>query len=192
MRFKRCLFVFGLLLWSSYVMAKEEVRNSVKIILLNKENKILLMGTDDKNIKDTNGKYKGRFWQLIGGKIEEGESLESAAKRELFEETSLQSEDVEFGPIVWQGDLSLLMHGTLTKIHQKFIVAHLKKDVDINLNHLTEEEKGVVITLQWWSLKEIENSKEIIYPGVLAIHLKELLGGDVPDSPIEIDLAESK
>ena len=169
-----------------------EVRNSAKIVLLNDENELLLIGTDDKNIKDQKGEYKGRFWQLIGGKIEDQESIEDALKRELFEETGLTENDVEFGPIIWQGELNLIMYGVQTRVKQKFVLARLKRKADLNLNHLTQEEKGTVTELKWFSLKEIEESKEIIYPGLLPVYLKEILDGNIPEQTIEIDLAKTR
>ncbi len=170
----------------------DKIRNSAKIVLLNDKNELLLIGTDDRNIKDINGNYKGRFWQLIGGKIEEEETLKNALKRELFEETALTAEDVEFGPIIWQGELDLIMHGELTRIKQKFILARLKGDGVVNLTHLTQEEKETVTELKWFSLKEIQESKEIIYPGLLPTYLKEILNGHIPNEPIEIDLARGR
>lgn len=74
-----------------------DIRNSIKIILLNPKNEILLLGTDDKSITNKGKSYNGKFWQMIGGKIEEGEDIKSAANRELFEETGLTPNDVEFG-----------------------------------------------------------------------------------------------
>ncbi len=38
-----------------------KVRNSVKIILLNSQKELLLMGTDDRSIKNSDGSYNGRF-----------------------------------------------------------------------------------------------------------------------------------
>ena len=65
------------------------VRNSVKLILVNEKKELLLMSTDDKGIKGKDGNYNGRFWQMIGGKIEEGELPEQTAIREMKEETGL-------------------------------------------------------------------------------------------------------
>ncbi len=169
-----------------------EIRNSAKIVLLNDKNEILLIGTDDKNIRDTNGEYKGRFWQLLGGKVEENESMEDALKRELFEETSILDKNVAFGPIIWFGELDLLMHGVKTKIKQKFVLARLKGYADSNLKHLTPEEKETVTKLKWFSLKAIEESREIIYPGLLPVYLKQIIEGHIPSTPIEIDLTKMR
>lgn len=41
---------------------------------------------------------KGGFWQCVTGGVEEGETIEAAAKRELFEETGLE-------PVAWIRDV---------------------------------------------------------------------------------------
>jgi ADP-ribose pyrophosphatase YjhB (NUDIX family) len=54
------------------------------VILINKENKILLQLRKDNNC-----------WGLAGGSMEIGESLEQVAKRELFEETGLVANNLK-------------------------------------------------------------------------------------------------
>lgn len=163
------------------------IRNSIKIILLNSKDEVLLLGTDDKSITNKDKSYNGKFWQMIGGKIEDGKDVKSAATRELFEETGLIPDNVEFGNIVWKGELTLIMSGIQTLIKQQFIVAKTKA-TKVTLNNLTPEEKPVAKSLKWFSINEIKNSNEIIYPVGLDKYLSELLASGTPKNPITIVL----
>ena len=166
----------------------EDIRNSIKIVLLNKNNDLLLLFTDDSSIKTVDGKYSGGFYQLVGGKMESGETLLDTAKRELFEETGLTSENVKFYKVIWYGNLDLNIHGKMTHINQQFILAKTDKDI-VTLKNLTEEEKGTCKKLCWMSLDEIENSEATIYPKRLPLYLKDVLDGNIPEKPIFVDLS---
>lgn len=170
-------------------MSEQKIRNSIKIILLNNKNELLLLSTDDKSIKTSEGKYNGKFWQLTGGKIEDGETPLQAAKRELFEETGLKETDVTFGKVVWRGEVDLNIKGSMTHVNQCFIYAKTNKE-NVTLKNLTEEEKPVIKSLEWLSLEQIKNSNDIIYPVVLPEYLPDIIDGKFPQETLFIDLAK--
>lgn len=165
------------------------IRSSVKVILLNDNNEILLMCADDPNTTSTDGKYYGRFWFLIGGEIEKDESIEDAAIREIYEETGIKKEEIELGPLVWFGEFDLNLSGTITRLKQKFIVAKTKK-YNLSLTNLDDREKKVIKEIKWFTLEEIKNSKEIIFPVLLDKYLPDIIAKKYPQKPLEIDLAK--
>ncbi len=164
------------------------VRHSVKIILLNDADELLLMCMDDPKIKSIGAEYKGHFWTLIGGEIEANETVLDAAIREAFEETGMSKEDIEFGPLVWFGEFDLVMHDIPTHIKQQFIVARTKWRT-FSLTNLTQYETEVVKYLEWFSYDRIANSGEQIYPVLLPNYLQDIIVGKYPEEPFEIDLA---
>lgn len=170
---------------------KKDIRNSVKLILLNERNELLLLSTDDKGIQGKKGNYNGRFWQMVGGKIEDGETLIEGAYRELFEETGLTKEEVEVGNPVWYGEVDLMIHGTLTTVKQSFVTARTTSS-NVSLTNLTEEEKPVCTKLEWFSLEKIQNCSDIIYPVLLtdSKYLPAILNGNIPEEVISIDLTK--
>ena len=171
---------------------EKKVRNSVKLILLNENNELLLMSTDDKGIQGKEGKYNGRFWQMIGGKIENGETLREAAYRELYEETGLRKEQVEVQEKpAWYGEVDLMMHGKLTRIKQNFVLSKTSS-TNVSLGNLTEEEKPVCTRLEWFSVDKIKSCPDIIYPVLLTAsrYLPAILKGNIPKNTIPIDLTK--
>ena len=164
------------------------IRNSIRILLLNEDNQILLMLAEDPKTYLKNSKPLDRFWFTIGGALKDNETDRQAAIRELFEETGLNHKDVEFGPTVWFGEYEIILNGVLTFLKQRFIVAKTKNK-NVFLNKLDENEKKVIKKLRWFSLKDIINSKDVIFPILLPKYLPNILNGKYPKKPTKIQLA---
>jgi len=165
-------------------------RNSVKLILLNSSNEILMIHVNNSNISsENNSESKASFWHMVGGQIEDGENIEEAAYRELFEETGLTKKEVSVGKIVWFGSVDLFIDDELVQVNQQFILARSSCN-EITMNNLTEDEKQTVSHLKWFSLDEIKNTIDIVYPANLYSYLSEIMSGNIPAQPIQIDLSE--
>ncbi len=164
------------------------VRNSIRVLLLNDKNELLLMCADDPKTYKMGGEYRGCFWFPIGGKIENSETIEEAAIREIYEETGIKQHEIEFGPIVWFEELDLILSGTLTHLSQKFIVANTKNS-NITLANLTPDEQKVIQNIAWFSFEKIKTWPEIIYPVSLKQYIPDIMAGVYPPKPIELHLA---
>lgn len=63
---------------------KKELKKNAVAVIVNKDNKILLLKRADEPKT-----WMPKKWSLVGGGIEKGETPEKACKREIFEETDL-------------------------------------------------------------------------------------------------------
>lgn len=166
------------------------IRPSVRVLLLNPQDELLLLCVDDPHVQTLDGQSQGRFWCTVGGGIEEGEGLFEAAARETYEETGLKADTLTWGPVVWQGAFDALFLGTPTRMHQTFVVARTSQR-EISLDYLDVYEKQVIQDVRWFSLDRIQSWPEIIYPRNLAVYLSDILAGRYPVPPLEIDLSQS-
>ncbi|MEC8064372.1 MAG: NUDIX domain-containing protein [Pseudomonadota bacterium] len=160
---------------------------SVRILLLNDTNELLLVCAEDPTTGSKDGKVLPCFWFTIGGQIESGETLLAAAQRELYEEAGLEKDDIVFGPIVWYGEYEMILSGVLTRMQQQFIVAHTNNS-NVSLHNLTVNEQEVLKKLAWFNLEQIKTCKQVIYPVILPSILPDILNKQYPESPIWVDL----
>lgn len=163
------------------------VRKSLKMLLLNSEKELLLMCCEDPRITNMEGKNSGRFWIPVGGGIEEEETLQETAYREIYEETGIPKKEITLGPVVWFGDFYLKLSGVTTHVQQQFMVAHTSTKT-LTLSHLTPEEKNVVKEIKWVALAEILTFPETIYPMLLREHIAPIIEGNYPSEPMKLDL----
>lgn len=163
-------------------------RKTIRILLLNANKELLLMRVVDPTTTALDEKPRGAFWCTIGGKIEANESIHNAMYRELFEETGLLPKDVELGPIVWYGTHRMIISGIETELEETFIVVFAINTI-ISTENFTENEKSGVTHLEWLSLEQILNHKEVIYPVIFKDHLYDIVSSKFPEKPIEVDLS---
>ena len=165
------------------------ISNAVRVLLLNDDNQMLLISVQNPNVTTIDGNGYRRFWVTVGGEIEGGESIQEAALREIHEETGLIKDVIELGPIVWTGQIDLVLNGKPTRQKEIFIVAKTKQR-KVCLANITEFEKTFVDGLDWFSFEHIKKSNEIIFPVVMPEYLPDIISGKYPEQPIEIDLAK--
>ena len=159
------------------------VRVSGRVLLLDDSKRLLLLEHVVDNPRDAGF---ASVWVPPGGGIEEGESAEDAALRELWEETGLRLS--ELGPLVWiRKSILPFRDGKLYEVVEQFYIGRISSfEMGEHLN-LDEAERPIILGHRWWSLVELESSSELFAPSSLAQLLKPILQGEYPHKPIEIE-----
>ncbi|MFC6713747.1 NUDIX hydrolase [Branchiibius cervicis] len=139
-------------------------RRTARVLLLDEQDRVLLFTDTDPGMADS------RWWITPGGGIEDGESEQVAAVREVAEETGLQLRDDQlFGPLM----VRHVVHGYTDVVidqHDTFFFARVPQ-FEISTAGHTQEERITMVSWSWWSEQELRQTAEIVWP----IGLLELL-----------------
>lgn len=168
------------------------VRKSVRLLILNDKNETLLSRYEGLDIYEPGFGRLDSHWETIGGGIDEGETLLEAAMREAYEESGLTADDINVGPVIWQGQNEIVFNGKHRTAHHTYMLAYMKREIaaeDIIPQGLTEEELGFMVGFKWWSTDELKITTENIIPPTLRVELPKIIKGDIPTSPLTIDMA---
>ena len=157
-------------------------RPTARVIVLDEDDRVLLILTSD-------GEYRGSgepVWLTPGGGLDEGESYEEAALRELREEVGLT--DATLGGCVWLRRLPFTMaDGVPREKHERYFVCRVPH---FEVGGVSEEmlDLEAVEGFRWWSVDEIETSSGLFAPRRLAKLLGELLRVGRPTEPFDVGL----
>ncbi len=155
------------------------IRPTVRILLVDGEDRVLLFRGQDPLQPNT------KFWFPPGGGIEEGETPEVAAKREVFEETGLK--DFELGPHIWNRRHVFTFYGKLQDVRETWFYAQVHNFV-VDTSGFTAVEKEVVREHRWWRIEELAQTKDFLTPRALASLLPNLLTSGPPITPIDVEV----
>ena len=138
-------------------------RPAARILLVDGQRRVLLFRFTP---------YDGRppFWCTPGGKVDDGETYEQAARRELLEEVGL---DRDCGPQVAQRTVDFL---TIEGVEVTADERWFRVDVDtcdVTSTGHTELEQRVMQSWRWFAPDDLAVLDERIYPQDLAAMLAE-------------------
>jgi TDG/mug DNA glycosylase family protein len=137
-------------------------RQAVRAVVLDAAERVLLVRFEHPVTHDS-------WWATAGGGIDPGESDEQALRRELREEAGLEEFDV--GPLVYTREHTFPWDGRIIHQRERFHVVRVDRHdpaptIDVAAEGVTE--------VRWWSLQELDTTREEIIPSDLAALVRTL------------------
>jgi 8-oxo-dGTP pyrophosphatase MutT (NUDIX family) len=139
-------------------------RPVARVLVLDPSDHILLL-FDDRDVE------REAFWYPPGGRIEEGETPEQAARRELAEEIGLET---EIGPLVLRRRARFTYRGRFFDQDEWHFVAHVDRPASL-VSRQGDNEAAAIAAHRWWSIPDIEATHETIFPEGIADVLQRLV-----------------
>jgi 8-oxo-dGTP pyrophosphatase MutT (NUDIX family) len=155
------------------VTNEDYARRSARVILVDRAGRLLLFQSED-------------FWFTPGGGIEDGETTEQAAARELWEETGLRLAPDQLGPMIAESSGYADLGWATGMFHDAYYFLRAPDGFAVDISGFQPLEASTVSGHRWWTADEVEASARKVFPWGLAPLLRDLLDGRMPGVPVRL------
>ena len=144
-------------------------RSGARVIVLDPDDRVLLLYYEG----------DGPHWVTPGGGVEDGETYEHAARRELFEELGLV--DAALEPLNWTRFATASWGGKTYRGREWYFATRVPDGFTVLLTDAGD--------CRWWSLSELAAARVggvVIWPERLEEHLLSYLERGAPTEPLDL------
>jgi 8-oxo-dGTP pyrophosphatase MutT (NUDIX family) len=154
-------------------------RNAARVVLVADGRVLLQQGFDPGRPE------AGAWWITPGGGLNDGESVEDGAVREVLEETGLHLPPAELGPVIATRVAFFEFEGRRFRQSESFFAVNVQAFTPQH-HGWDETEQRALLDHRWWSVDELRATDEAVYPRELADVVQALIDGTL-SAPIRLD-----
>jgi 8-oxo-dGTP pyrophosphatase MutT (NUDIX family) len=145
-------------------------RNAARVVLVAGGRVLLQQGFDPGRPE------AGSWWLTPGGGLNDGESAEDGAVREVLEETGLQLSPVQLGPVIATRVASFEFERRRFRQSEAFFAVNVEAFTPQH-HGWDEVEQRALLGHRWWTVDELRATDEAVYPSELADVVQAVLDG---------------
>jgi 8-oxo-dGTP pyrophosphatase MutT (NUDIX family) len=142
-------------------------RVAARVLLVDDDGALLLLRGCDPARPEA-----GTWWMTPGGGLDDGETIEAAARRELREETGFAVGDL--GPVVFRRTTVFDFEGVRYRQEEHFFCVRTRRFA-IDDSGWSDVERRSVLGHRWWTHAELLATSETVHPEAAARVLSDIL-----------------